>query len=478
MGASPMLALGNIEWAGAKDILSHGRIKEAQLGRRKIKMKDFKIGKQSFLRVDRANPCPICQKPDWCFLASDFKKAYCCRQLDEEKPSLAGATEYIIDGTSAKDVQIVEIPQLESAPANILHKVYSLVIGVFGLSDEHLTHLMISRGFSLDQTYLRGYTSFTAMTMKKQIKKTEKISDKIVGKTIWEDLFEQNGLPRDAWKGVAGFWYDTKNQTPIFMPTHYGIFIPNRNEFGQIIGGQIRVDEDSMQYRAEVNSNWKDKARVIVKSAGKGEIQYTIYMFPNYDVYSQGVTSKKQLTFPNGLSFKIKSSAKYVWLSTSSKEYGCGAKNVPHYAFPDNVLAQARFDNDGNGLVKLVELCQNVIVTEGLLKGDIIATQVPNSRLAKLGSTLVIAMAGVNSWKKVAYNLKSKTTFAKVYLAFDSDFKDNDAVFNYLKQIIEYIRQQDKNKEVFVFTWEVGKGLDDFLLSKEAMTHVVQAHKF
>ena len=27
MGASPMLALGNIEWAGAKDILSHGRIK-------------------------------------------------------------------------------------------------------------------------------------------------------------------------------------------------------------------------------------------------------------------------------------------------------------------------------------------------------------------------------------------------------------------------------------------------------------------
>lgn len=33
MGASPMLALGNIEWAGAKDILSHGKIKEAQLGK-------------------------------------------------------------------------------------------------------------------------------------------------------------------------------------------------------------------------------------------------------------------------------------------------------------------------------------------------------------------------------------------------------------------------------------------------------------
>ena len=98
--------------------------KKPRRARRKLKMKDFKIGKRSFLRVDRENPCPICQKPDWCFLASNLKKAYCCRQLDENKPSLAGATEYIIDGdgTNTKDVQIVEIPQLESAPANIFHE--------------------------------------------------------------------------------------------------------------------------------------------------------------------------------------------------------------------------------------------------------------------------------------------------------------------------------------------------------------------
>lgn len=453
------------------------KIKESPKGFGGSKMKTFKIGKQTFLRVDRANPCPICQKPDWCFLASDFKKAYCCRQLDEDKPSVAGATEYVIDGSNVKDIEIVEIPQLEQAPANVLHKVYSLVIELFGLDNEHLTHLMMQRGFSLDQTYLRGYASFTEETLRKQIKTKETVGDKTVGKTVWEDLFEQNGLSRDAWKGVAGFWYDTKNQTPIFMPTHRGIFIPNRNEFGQIIGGQIRVDEASMKYSAEVNDIWKDKARVVVKNVGSGQYHYTIYMYPDYDVYSEGTTPKKQLTFPNGLSFKIKTSAKYVWLSTSSKEYGCGAKNVPHYAFPDLVLAQARFDENGNGLVNLVELCQSVIVTEGLLKGDIIATQIPNTRLEKLGSTLVISMAGVNSWKQVAYHLK-KTTFARVFLAFDSDFKDNDAVYNYLKQIIEYIHRQDKNKQVSVFTWEVGKGLDDFLLSKEAMTLTVKAHKF
>ena len=41
MGAIPMLALGNIEWAGAKDILSHGRKKEAQEGKEENKNERF-----------------------------------------------------------------------------------------------------------------------------------------------------------------------------------------------------------------------------------------------------------------------------------------------------------------------------------------------------------------------------------------------------------------------------------------------------
>jgi len=36
-----MLALGNIEWAGAKDILSHGRKIETQLGRRNLNGKSY-----------------------------------------------------------------------------------------------------------------------------------------------------------------------------------------------------------------------------------------------------------------------------------------------------------------------------------------------------------------------------------------------------------------------------------------------------
>ena len=50
MGASPMLALGNIEWAGAKDILSHGRIK-SPVGQGGSKM--TKVTYPRFVDIDR-----------------------------------------------------------------------------------------------------------------------------------------------------------------------------------------------------------------------------------------------------------------------------------------------------------------------------------------------------------------------------------------------------------------------------------------
>lgn len=37
MGASPMLALGNVELIGVENTLSHGRKKEAQEGKEEIK---------------------------------------------------------------------------------------------------------------------------------------------------------------------------------------------------------------------------------------------------------------------------------------------------------------------------------------------------------------------------------------------------------------------------------------------------------
>lgn len=440
-------------------------------------MKSFKIGKSSFLRVDKANPCPICQKPDWCFVDTKLTKAYCCRNFDSDRPTFAGATVYELSGSTMKNVEICEVSQENIAPNNVLHKVYSLVITLFGLTDIHVSKLMFARGFTVDQMFLRGYTSFTKETLKKQIKMIQEIDGKPVGKTIWEDLFEENGLPRDAWKGVPGFWYSEANQTPIFEPSTKGIFIPNRNEWGQIIGGQIRVDESEMKYIAKVNSAWANKAKVIIKNVDRNKYQYSIYTFPDYELLAEGVTDKKRLTFENGLSFTIKSSAKYVWLSTSYKEHGCGAKNVPHYAFPDSVLAQAKFDEQGKARVHLLSKCQNVIVTEGLLKGDIIATKIPESRLNKLGSTLVISMAGVNSWKQVANALETKTKFDTVFLAFDSDFQENDAVFNNLEKMIEYLHKKG-GRTIKVLTWEVGKGLDDFLLSKESLNQKITAHLF
>ena len=53
MGAIPMLALGNVELIGVENTLSHGRKKEAQKGRRKLKMTKTTVAYPRFVNIDR-----------------------------------------------------------------------------------------------------------------------------------------------------------------------------------------------------------------------------------------------------------------------------------------------------------------------------------------------------------------------------------------------------------------------------------------
>lgn len=117
-----------------------------------------------------------------------------------------------------------------------------------------------------------------------------------------------------------------------------------------------------------------------------------------------------------------------------------------------------------------------VIVTEGLLKGDIIASVAPTSRLAPLGSVLVVAMAGVSSWKPVADKI-IKYKFEEAYLAFDQDFVENDSVFDRLDDMVHYLTF-DKGLVSSVLTWETGKGLDDFLLSEASETETIKIKSY
>ena len=49
--------------------------------------------------------------------------------------------------------------------------------------------------------------------------------------------------------------------------------------------------------------------------------------------------------------------------------------------------------------------------------------------------------------------------------------------FNNLEKMIEYLHKKG-GRTIKVLTWEVGKGLDDFLLSKESLNQKITAHLF
>ncbi|QGX47343.1 hypothetical protein GPZ88_09960 (plasmid) [Streptococcus ruminicola] len=429
-------------------------------------------GGSLWLRVDHTFPCPICGKTDWCCVNENQTKAVCMRQIDNTKPSYMGGTLYDLKNYQKVNVKTLVVNQGEKlARANVLHKVYSLVIQTLGLSDEHLYQLMNRRGLSREQIQLRGYASGQPENLRKQIESSKKVKNSPVPQitTVWEKLFLANGLEKDAWKGVPGFYFSEKQQVPIFE-TQSGLLIPWRNEWGQIVGMQVRVDDDKRYYSASFDSSYRNQYRVSIQNVAEG-FKYKVYRLPEFEVFAEGVTKETEVSLNSGFHFTIKSSPKYLYVSSGNKPMGTSGNSVPHYAFPDEILAQARFDNYGNSRVYLMNKIDNIIMTEGLLKGDIVASLAPESRLNKLGSVLVMAMAGVSSWKYVAKDIV-KHGFTTAYLAYDQDFADNDAVYKSLSDCCDYLARKN-GVLTRIMQWDFGKGLDDYLLSPKSETEEI-----
>lgn len=430
-------------------------------------VKVISIGNTQFIRVDRTYPCPICGKTDWCMVYADQSRAVCMRIKDATLPSFGseGGTIFPLSESAKKDLGKIETLKSEKmAKPNVLHKVYSLVISVLGLSEKHLAELTsASRGLSRETIALRGYASSDDAALSKQVVRCDRDErGHYIIKTIWEDLFVRNGLPKDAWKGVPGFsWTENQNQ-PVFRTTS-GILIPCRNEFGQIIRMQVRVDDDKISTWAETNSN---DFRVKVEKQSDGSFNYTVNTLPEYEVVAKGNTKSKKVTFKNRLSFKIKTSPKYIYVSSANETKGTSATSEVHCAFSDEVLKQMQIDKNGVGHVNLLHKVNNVIATEGLLKGDIAAFLTPTSRLAKLGEVAFVCMPGVSVWKKVADKV-SAYNFKTVHLAFDQDFETNTSVYERMSDMILYL-VREKNTTVKAMLWQGQKGIDDFLLSDNA----------
>ncbi|HEM4766917.1 TPA: DUF3854 domain-containing protein [Streptococcus suis] len=416
-------------------------------------------GKPCFEMV--GTPCPVCNSTGWCLIVEDQSAVICMREIDDKRPRHIGGTVYKMTDSKI-DVENIDWEYTEGEklqPANVLHKVYTLVASVLGLTEKHKVQLMNERGLSEESIRLRGYFSIGMENAKNQINQQRNGS-------IWEELFVQNGLPADVWKGVPGFFLEERFsvKTPMFLYDKEGICIPCRNSWGQIVSLQIRIDKESIKNFFHFQSSKKYPYKGIIK---KHENGYEYEIFDKFELITRGFTEYKEFVFMHRgqeVLAKVKETPKYLFVSSLGRKNGTSAASQPHFSYIDEILAQARFDENGFAKVNLFKKMdkKSVMITEGLLKADIIAENLPNTKLGKL-SQVVVGIAGVNVWERASYQLR-KENVKRIFSAFDQDFVENNTVYANMVDMITNFNQS--GVETYALTWEIGKGLDDCMTSQ------------
>ncbi|MBK8202396.1 MAG: DUF3854 domain-containing protein [Bdellovibrionales bacterium] len=185
--------------------------------------------------VTRKDPCKQCGKQDWCSRSTDFKFEICRRHNDgtAKAETDSSGSEYFIYYTGsdasqklgAKIFKYCPPPKVTSqakASAPKLHEVYSSLLSLLSLSDDHRNNLN-ERGFSDDDILKNEYKSLPSWGTPLEAKSIF---------TKWPESFLQR---------VPGFYF--KNGQGKFAGAP-GILIPVRNIEGQIVGLRIRLDEN------------------------------------------------------------------------------------------------------------------------------------------------------------------------------------------------------------------------------------------
>ena len=179
---------------------------------------------ENFRRVNRQNPCPICGRTDWCLIGAS---GTICPRTPSDR--LFGSAGFWHPLGSSKPAEYHSKPS-PKAPPEVLDEVYRYQLKQLSLSSAHRSHL-IARGMSEEEIKLDGYKTFPSSEY-------YEIAAKLVDKF---GISTMNQIPGFAIKKGRYGSYPTIISPP-------GIAIPIRNVQGQIIGIQIRTDQNG-KYR-------------------------------------------------------------------------------------------------------------------------------------------------------------------------------------------------------------------------------------
>jgi hypothetical protein len=269
---------------------------------------------RTFVRVTRQNPCPICERPDWCSVADDGSIVICMRVSDGSVSETKNGGYLHVPCDNPEPIRIT--PQSHPKPNTITvgqrHPVYAALLDMLPLSAKHADHLMLDRGLSDFAIARNGYATWpTAEDHRRR---------------ICRELSARFNL-----EGIPGF-YRKDNEWRMVGRHWAGFLIPSRDARGLITALSIRLDDPT--------------------------------------------------------------EGKYLWFSS-----GGALSPQPHFVRPWRVSTD-----------------REVILTEGVLKGDIIADLIDCTVIGLPGTAAFSSDLG----EQIRAELPS---VERIFIAYDADFQ-------------------------------------------------------
>lgn len=284
-----------------------------------------------FPRVTKKNKCPICHSPDWCGISPDGNIAICMRVASDKTAANGGFIHRLNEGdekTAPRPKPLPKLPEVQAVQrsSSDLNEIYTEFLSHLVLAKNHEADLK-QRGLELSDIFLHGYKSMPATAFSSAICKRM---------AAFDDLHNVPGFYR---KGGNWHFIDYRNAT--------GFLIPIRNANYEIVGLQLRRDDDQKPKYLMMSSAWhKDGA-----SSGAPP-HYAILGIPGLR------TSFDSIIVTEG-ALKANIIAKFANIPTVGiVGVGCFDEGFPHQlvkAFPNLKECQIAFDMDAatNKAVKI-----------------------------------------------------------------------------------------------------------------------------
>lgn len=439
--------------------------------------------------------CPICGHHDWCMVNVTGTKVICMRSDDEKAPQVANGRLFHLN-SDAVEFTGTEQQEFDNtinfADPKVMDTVNRLVLATHKLSEKHHGDLL-HRGLTEEEIILHGSRGFGSFSLRGFPDLKAQRSDGYVKMcSTWERLFQRLQLPKDAWKGVPGFYQKhvdlqeqrfmdkTTGETviqkaaildyPVFESPTEGMLIPYYNEKNQVVGFQVRVDHQSIVAKDVENSPKLDKGTkrtIIINSTTREYKIEQSYYGRDQRVVGQGTIKNEKpiVASINGVSkctFTPHFGGKYFWVSSAKKYLGANGKMPLQVAYNPTV---AQLKPNDEKLKQYIKQPKQIWLTEGGLKALVATAKLSSNYILPKGmGTDFLAVAGVSSYRKFLPMLK-KLNATSVVVAFDMDFQANVQVSQNLKKLVNELHEQ--GYKVQVAYWLNKKGIDDALVAGE-----------